>query len=805
MSNFRIFFGRTRGPASLRVKSGDSFAAISDKLGVTAREGEIIRLLLEGHDTKGISDKLFISEHTVKNHLHNIYKKLGIKNRIQLVRCYQAALEGPAAQAWGATVPPGGGRAVRRAALPAVLLLVALAAGLVAWRPWGRRPHPAAFPPPPALAVLDFENLSDSADLDKWKVGLPLLLATDLGQSKRLRTVGDEAVYGALRKFDPEGRSRFTREEFRRLAKEMKADYLVSGSLMTAGDIVVVTASVQDARTGETIQTERLDCRSDEDLMQKVDGLARAIRSKLSRAGALFEDNIDLDVEVLTTSSALAYKYYAEGWRYHRTGDFEQSLLMLQKAVEIDPDFAMAYRMMSADARNLRSYQREADYLRKAFELADRLPEDCRERHLIRADYFAGSESTLELAAAEFKRVLEGHPGDVVVNNNLGVLYYQIEDFESALECAEAGIRQGTSNPYPHYTKAEALWALGRGAEAERALTAYPQSFPANRLIHQVLISMLISGGRDAEAGEALDKATAVFPDPSWSYWKAGLLFQTEGAAAAREEIRRLFLMEETPWRLRGHLALALVDLATGRFADAAGHCRDGADLAESAGEAEWSSDFRGLLGQVLLDRGDLQAAILESRAALDKAGGTSSRRRLAMYTLGQVFARTGDRASIDDLMRQFEEYARAGTAARLKRPLDYFQGLVALEEGRPREAAEALERAAAALPAGLSKIGNGIMIHYYLGLAREKTGDTAAAAAAFDTILKTFRSRMDMGEVFPRAVLGKARAEDKLGRRAQAVEGYRAFLRLWADADPGRPEVAEAKARLAALAGPRT
>jgi len=250
-------------------------------------------------------------------------------------------------------------------------------------------------------------------------------------------------------------------------------------------------------------------------------------------------------------------------------------------------------------------------------------------------------------------------------------------------------------------------------------------------------------------------------------------------------------------------LALALVDLASGRFTDAAGHCRDGADLAESAGEAEWSSDFRGLLGQVLLEQGDPQAAVLESRAALDKAGGTSSRRRLAMYTLGQAFARTGDRASIDDLMRRFEDYARAGTAARLKRPLDYFRGLMAWEEGRPREAAEALERAAEALPAGLSKIGSGILIHYHLGLAREKTGDAAGAAAAFDRILGSSRSRMEMGEVFPRAVLGKARAEERLGRRAQAVEGYRTFLRLWADADPGRPEVTEAKARLAALAGP--
>ena len=103
--------------------------------------------------------------------------------------------------------------------------------------------------------------------------------------------------------------------------------------------------------------------------MLKADGLARLLRSGLSRAATQAQDDIDLDIEVLTTSSALAYKYYSEGWRYHRTGDYEQSLIMLGKAVELDPEFAMAYRMMSVDARNLRYIDREAEYMRKAFEL----------------------------------------------------------------------------------------------------------------------------------------------------------------------------------------------------------------------------------------------------------------------------------------------------------------------------------------------------------------------------------------------------------------------------------------------------
>jgi len=779
-----------------RVLSGDAFDAFAEKLGVTAREGEIVRLLLEGHDSKRISEKLFISDHTVKNHIHHIYRKLGIRNRMQLVRCFQSVLEDPGR-------PPNGPMTLRRIALPAAVLILALAAALVAWRPWGRRPRPAAFPPPPALAVLDFENLSGEADIDKWVMGLPLLLATDLGQSKYIRTLSDEAVYGALEKRGLTGRGRFTREEFRKLARDLKADYVLTGNLMRAGGAIVVTAFLQDARTGTAVRSERLDCADERDLMRKMDGLARLIRSHLIRTAAQAEDEIDLDIEKLTTASALAYEYYSEGWRYHRTGDYAQGLIALQRAVEIDPEFAMAYRMMSVAARNLRSFQREEMYGRKAFELSERLPEDCRERHLIRADYYSLSEATQELAVAEFRKVLEARPHDTVANNNLAILCIALEDFESALRYADVPVRQGSVNPYPHYTKAEALWALDRGAEAERTLRDFLGSNPPNRLILQTLAALLIAGGREEAAAAALDAAMSAFPDPSWSYWRAELLLQTEGAAAAREEVRRLFLLEDPPWHLRARMEMALIDLASGRISDAEKECRLGRDLADSVEEAAWASDFRNLLGQILLDRGDPGAAMNELRAAVEQAGGDGGRRRAAMLALSQAAARSGDAATVEALRKELQEYAASGPRERAARVLDLLTGLVALEGGRAPEAVTALERAAAAFSSVRAATVQRPLVYYHLGSARARAGDHGGAKAAFGEILKPNSIRLTLGEIHPLAVLGRARADDALGDRASAAEGYRSFLALWAQADPGRPEVEEARARLAALAGP--
>ena len=794
---FASFFRRTRPEAALHVKSGDAFAACAEKQGITAREAEIVRLILEGKDSKRITEELFISDHTVKNHLHHVYRKLGIKNRIQLVRCFQSALEDPGG---GPEIRPA---FLRRAALPAAALLLLLATVLIAWKPWGLRPRPAAFPPTPALAVLDFENLSADPELGKWVTGLPLLLATDLGQSKRIRTLSDDAVYGALKKFDLTGRRRYSREELRRLARELKADYLISGTVLAAGGRIVVTAVLQDARTGTAIRTERLDCQDEKDLMQQTDGLAKNLRSGLARTASQVLDDIDLDIEVLTTSSALAYKYYAEGWRYHRTGDYEQSLNMLKKAVEIDPEFAMAYRMMAVDARNLRYIDREAEYMRKAFELTARLPEDCRERHLIRADYYAASEATWELAVAEFKTVLEDHPYDLVANNNLGILCYETEDFESAVRYADVPVRQGTPDPFPHHTKAVSLRALGRTKDAERGLRSYLADYPANRLIYQTLIATLLDTGDHDGAAAALDKAVSVFPDPSWANWKGVLLFFTQGADAAREEFRKLFLMDEAAWHLRARLRLIFLALSEGRLTEAEKECREGVELAEAIHEFMWSKDIRAMLGLVLLEQGKPEAALAELRTALAGTDSDTSRTRSRWMVLGQIYARMGDAVALEDLTRRFRELAGPGAPRRLVRDLDLFTGLVELERGRYRESAAALEKAEAALPAAFPAVAYEPLVYYGLGLARERAGDAAGAAAAFEEILKEAQYRLLFGDVFPLAVFGKAKAEEALGRRTAALEGYRSFLDLWKNADPGRPELEEARTRLNALAMP--
>lgn len=805
-------FGRPRQPRPLRVENVDAFAACGEKYGVTAREGEIIRLLLEGKGNKEITETLFISDHTVKNHIHNIYRKLGIKNRLQLVQCYRAALEEMGRPSAG--VPSEDGLArdegaglsrPRRFALPAIVLLIALSAAAVVWGPWARKPKAAVLPPAPALAILDFENLSDDPDLEKWVIGLPLLLTTDLLQSRSLRTLSDDSVFSALRKHNLAERARYSREELRRLAKELKADYLLTGSLMKAGGSIVVTAILQDARSGTPLHTEKIESPDEQGLMRGVDELARRIKSRLDLKAAAGRDDVDLDVEVLTTSYALAFKYYSEAMRYHHTGDYEQSLLMLRKAVELDPEFAMAYRLMSVDARNLGYHTQEADFMRTAFDLSGRLPENSRERHLIRGDYYALSEPTFGLAVEAFQLVLRGNPEDLIANNNLGILYYELEDYEAAARHASVPIRRNTDNPFPYHTKAAALKALGRTAEAVRLLESYHEMHPANRLIFSTLLDVLIDARDFTAAMNALERAEAVFPDPSWSEKKGTIFFHTQGPDAAREEFRRLFFMEAAAWHLRGYERLGSVAFAGGRFREAAEEFLRGVEIAQTTSQHAWEATLRRLRGRALLEAGDPPAALEESRLALEaaRAAGAGYRLSAALLFRAEVHVESGDTAAAAALAEQSRALADAGGTPRLLRAHDFFRGYLEHVSGRPAEAVALIGKAVSQIKRRDGADYVAVPYGFYLAQARERSGDEAGAVEALEKMTEAPGDRLFFDGYFAKALFGLARLEDRLGRSGPAREHYQAFLAQWRDADPGRPEIAEARTRLEALRAP--
>ena len=175
-------------------------------------------------------------------------------------------------------------------------------------------------------------------------------------------------------------------------------------------------------------------------------------------------------------------------------------------------------------------------------------------------------------------------------------------------------------------------------------------------------------------------------------------------------------------------------------------------------------------------------------------------RTRARWTVLGQIYARTGD-AALDDLTARFRDLAGPGAPKRLLRDTDIFAGLVEFERGGYREAVAALEKAAAALPPADPRRPSNRSSSATSGWPGKRPAIRPAPRLPSTRSWKR-RTTAYTSAISSLAVFGKARAEEALGHRRRPRRAIGASSALWSQADPGRPEVEEARARLKALSG---
>lgn len=82
-------------PVPPETLEGRKLGGLIEQCGLSNREGEILSLLLRGKSNKEIERDLFISPHTVRNHIYNIYQKLGVGSRLQLMNLVRTRFEEP--------------------------------------------------------------------------------------------------------------------------------------------------------------------------------------------------------------------------------------------------------------------------------------------------------------------------------------------------------------------------------------------------------------------------------------------------------------------------------------------------------------------------------------------------------------------------------------------------------------------------------------------------------------------------------------------------------------------------------------
>ncbi len=694
---------------------------------------------------------------------------------------------------------------VRKAVIGTSVIIALAVIGVLLWRLIGARPSgiPSG---PQSLAVMYFKNNTGDENLDYLRTMLADALTSDLTQSKYVEVLTGEKlsqILGDLNQLDAKS---FSADTLKRVAELGKVNHILVGDYAKAGDLIRIHVSLQDARTEKTVASESVEGKGVESIFALVDELTGKVKSGLNISSGQIAADIDRSIGEITTQNMDAYKYYLEGIRYRDKGENRQAIPLLEKALSLDPEFAMAYRVMAICYANLGLAEVSRKIQAQALEFKDRLSD--RERYIISGDLYLASESTYPQAIEMYDKLLDLYPDSVSATHNLGNIHYGIEDWDQAIRYYEAAIRKDTRFYFTYEYLANAFRAKGLTDKAREILLSYEHNVADDALVHLGLAHHDICTGEFDAANRELDAVLTLNPGHFHNFHYRGVIaLYTGDWPKAEEEILKLIGMSEPEAFYRGGYDLYALSLLRGKIKDAEALVQRGIEQIQAVGVKWAESEFHSLSTYAHLSRGESGEALKESEQAR-RAASEAMRPELERTALHfQGLAYTAQK-SFPEALKIADEIKRMVDVSLYKKDIRRYEnllGAIDLEKGNFRDAVGHFETSVSELPGECSLyFEDRFILHaLYLGplaSAYYRLGDLEKAREQYEKIIRLTVGRYLYGDIYARSFYWLGKIAERQGRKAEALERYRKFTELWQDADPGFPEVEDAKARLAVL-----
>ncbi len=687
----------------------------------------------------------------------------------------------------------------KKLVIPTIAFLALIAAGIILWRVLPSK-KPALSPSAsgqPTIAVLYFENKSGDTKLDNWRDALAELLIADLSQSKYVRVISGDEMYTILKRLGLAEAQKYSSEDIEKIAVQTRATHVLRGNFIKAGESFIITASLQKPGTGQSSTPLRLEARGENDIIPKVDELTRQVKEGLNLTAAQIAGDIEKEAGKITTSSPEALKYYIEGRRHQLKMEYEQALANLEKAVEIDPEFAMAYRAMAAAYSNLgnRAEEVRKNY-KKAYELRNRLSEN--ERLLIESIWFS-MESNRARAIEVLERLVKLYPGHALGTFWLAYEYRAVGNLDRAIEIQESLVQE-QKTAINVFSLANLYVSKGLYQKAEDVCRSFLQDIEDNPGIRDMVsLSYLCRKQYDL----ALAEAEKSFLHKPSSKENIGNILLLKGDIAGAEKTYQQVLEKE---RVSGRNCLWRLALIRGKYREAVSQMQ--LNLDEARGGNKAATTFLAFLRLAnTLDKAGRHEEALRAVGQAQKLK-TEAASVLGPWTRQEAFFLMGRiQVKIQVGMNFFDEakkninelmtFAEKVPTRTQQQQNEYLLGLIELGKKNYHQAADFLARAAGRLYSeGGDDSDHGLYLDT-LARAFYESGDMDKARQEYDKITLLTLGRLDHGDIYAKAYYMLGKIAQQQGDKARARENYRKFLDLWKDADPGLPEVADAKAHL--------
>jgi len=662
---------------------------------------------------------------------------------------------------------------LKRLRFPALAAFCLIVIAVAVWKVLPRKKTVAVPSDKPSLAVMYFKNNTGDKNLDHWRTMLANLMIADLTQSKHIRILSEDKLFNILRQLNELDSETYSSEVLEQVAGLGGVNHILQGAYARAGDEFRINVTLQEAPGGELIASESVAGKGESGIFSMVDELTRKIKTNFKLSEQQIAADIDREIGRITTNSPEAYKYYAEGRKYHHSGDYRRSLQLMEKAVEIDPGFAMAYRSMAMSYNNLFLFSERKKFMQKALELADRLSDA--ERYQIQGSFYDDSEETYGQAIEALRKLIDLYPDNTIASHGLALIHYQLEEWDEAIKRYEVCVRNKTEF-IPTYTQlADSYRAKGLFDKAKKLLVDYVRDFSDNAQIRLSLAENFIHQGQLEPAIAEVDKAFLLDPDYYENLRAKGNIYLYQGnLASAEAEYQKLLQAREPVGRGYGLGCLGWLSMLQGKFDRAISIWKQGAGLADMLGQPLWKSLFSIGWAYTCFKSGDYEEALKHSQAVWESAERAEylEGMRTALYLRARIYTEMKDLDRAQKTANELKQIIEKGLFKKAIRYHHHLMGLMEIERKNYSQAIEYLGKAIA-----LESFGSLAKNAEFLGslaLAYHLAGNLDKAAETYQKITELNTGRLTSGEdVYARSFYALGKICEQKGEKAGAIENY--------------------------------
>jgi serine/threonine protein kinase/tetratricopeptide (TPR) repeat protein len=622
----------------------------------------------------------------------------------------------------------------------AVVLLAALVALGLYWR----SRQSAKLTEKDSVLLADFVNTTGDGVFDGT---LKQALAVELEQSPYLNIFPESRIHEALHFMGRSPDERVTSAVAREICLREGVKAMLTGSISSLGSHYVVTLEAVNAQSGDSLAREQAEAESKEQVLKSLDVAASSLRGKLGESIGSVQ-KFATPLEAATTSSLDALQAFSLGQAEHQKFDDQAAIPHLKRAIELDPNFAMALATLGVAYSNEGDSRTAVGYIQRAFDVRDRASE--REKFYISSHYYDTARRQLEKGVEIYEQWKQTYPRDTVPRDNLALAYEGIGQQEKAVANASEAIRLDPKDRYAYQNLASGYLFLGRYDEAKAVADQAIAQKVEPWTIHIILYNLAFVRGDEAAMRQEMERAQGKPQEPT------------------------LLLLEG-----QGECGQGQVKKARASYARAVA-------VAKIQDRKEVAAGVMGDEATCNAELGFLKEAGQVMRAAFALSDDKDVR-SVAAY----VFAREGDGTQSQKLVSDLTKEWPSDTLL-IQVWLPLAQAATDIQRNQP---AQAIARIESATPYewGGPPLGATYWPFYIRGEAFLKARDGVKAAAEYQKILD-HRGLAPHSPLYPLARLGVGRAYALQGDTPKARAAYQDFFALWKDADPDVPVLKQAK-----------